>query len=123
MTFQQKSLVLWAAIFSVAVCNSNAQLMPESGSLPRSEDQHQTITGATACLRSNAALYDDQKISVRALAKLIAPLCRAQFMAQNEALVSSGTYSAKRLLRDELQDAELAILFERRSRQEKTPPQ
>src|SRR5580693_1147397 len=73
MTFQQKSLVLWAAIFSVAVCNSNAQLMPESGSLPRSEDQQQTITGATACLRSNAALYDDQKISVRALAKLIAP--------------------------------------------------
>jgi hypothetical protein len=83
---------------------------------PPSPAQAAAENATTACLRKAAAQYDNQKIKMKALAKLIMPNCQPQFDAEQSALNSTDDAETRRGLRDLFREATLAILAERNAR-------
>jgi hypothetical protein len=80
---------------------------------PRTPAQVAAENATAACLRAAAVRYDDQKIKMKALAKLIMPNCQPQFDAEQGALNSTDYGGTRRGRRDLYREATLAVLAER----------
>lgn len=112
-----RGFVIIAMAFVLTACGgSHRELRDE---VPQTPAQTAAVDAANQCLVAKARAYDDGKISDKALAKLIAPLCEAALNSEHAAFTGGEQMTSRDVKvarKVDYKDALRAVLLERAQR-------
>lgn len=119
----RRGLLLTIAVFVLAGCGGSHRELRNP--VPETPAQTAAVDATNQCLVAKARAYDDGRLSDKALAKLIAPLCENAFDAQHatftngEAMTSRDVKVARKV---DYREALRAVMLERAQRRNASPP-
>jgi hypothetical protein len=112
-----RGLLLITTVLVAAGCSSSHPALRDP--VPQTSAQTAAVDEATQCLVGKARAYDDGRISDKALAKLIGPLCERSFETQHAAFTNGEPMTSrdvKVVRKVDYREALRAVLFERSER-------
>lgn len=112
-----RGFLIIATAFALTGCGGSHQELRNE--VPQTPAQTAAVEAANQCLIAKARAYDDGRISDKALARLIAPLCGAALDSEHATFTNGEQMTSRDVKvarRDDYREALQAVLLERSER-------